>query len=85
MLTSIDRDGTMLGYDLDLLKAVTSSVSLPVIACGGAGKVQDIIDAVKIGKANAVSLASMFHYSGHTANSIKERMDRAGIRVRIIK
>lgn len=84
-LTSIDRDGMMGGYDLDLIKKVKSSVSIPVIACGGAGKRQDIIDAVKIGGADAVSLASMFHYTGHTADSIKEKMAKAGIRVRIIK
>jgi len=81
-LTSIDRDGTMGGYDTGLIKEVSSGVSIPVIACGGAGKVQDIIDAVKIGGADAVSLASMFHYSGHTVNSIKQRMVAAGIPMR---
>src|SRR3990167_6094099 len=84
-LTSIDKDGTMDGYDLDLIKKVSSTVSVPVIACGGAGKVQDIIDAVKLGRADAVSLASMFHYSGHTANSIKERLAKAKIPVRMLK
>lgn len=83
-LTSIDQDGVMEGYDLELIKKVSSVVSIPVIACGGAGKVQDIVDAVKVGGADAVSLASMFHYSGHTANSIKERMKNAKIPVRII-
>ncbi len=83
-LTSIDRDGTMIGYDPELIKKVSSAVSIPVIACGGAGKVQDIIDAIKIGRADAVSLASMFHYSGHTANSIKERMVKAKISVRLL-
>ncbi len=84
-LTSIDRDGTMEGYDLNLIKKVSKSVTIPVIACGGAGKVQDIIDAVKMGGADAVSLASMFHYSGHTANSIKERMNKSGISVRLME
>ena len=84
-LTSIDQDGTMTGYDLQLIKKVSSAVSIPVIACGGAGKVQDIIDAVKIGEADAISLSSMFHYSGYTANNIKEGMIRAGINVRVIK
>lgn len=83
-LTSIDRDGVMGGYDTELIKKVSSAVSIPVIACGGAGKVQDVIDAVKIGGADAVSLASMFHYSGHTANSIKERMADAGIPIRLV-
>lgn len=83
-INSIDKDGTMAGYDLELIKKVSSAVSVPVIACGGAGKVQDIIDAVKIGGADAVSLSSMFHYSGHTANSIKERMGKAQLKVRFI-
>jgi imidazole glycerol-phosphate synthase subunit HisF len=82
-LNSIDKDGMMEGYDIDLIKTIQSVVSIPVIACGGAGKVQDIIDAVKISKADAVSLASMFHYSGHTSNSIKERMAIAKIPVRL--
>jgi len=83
-LNSIDQDGVMKGYDLELIKKVSSAVSIPVIACGGAGKVQDIIDTVKIGGADAVSLASMFHYSGHTSNSIKERMQGSKIPVRIL-
>ena len=83
-LTSIDQDGAMTGYDSKLIKKVSSAVSIPVIASGGAGKVQDIIDAIKIGGADAVSLASMFHYSGHTANSIKERMVKAKISVRLL-
>ncbi|OGY45518.1 MAG: imidazole glycerol phosphate synthase subunit HisF [Candidatus Buchananbacteria bacterium RIFCSPHIGHO2_01_FULL_44_11] len=84
-LNSIDRDGMMSGYDIDLINQAVQVSSIPIIACGGAGKVQDIIDAVIKGQANAVSLASMFHYSGHTANSIKERMAQAGIPVRLIK
>lgn len=83
-LTSIDQDGVMKGYDLDLIKKVKSSVSIPIIACGGAGKRQDIVNAIKTGGADAVSLASMFHYTGHTANSIKEEMAKAGINVRVI-
>lgn len=82
LLTSIDNDGTMSGYDLDLIRSVTAEVSIPVIACGGAGQIQDIIDAVQIGNASAASLASMFHYAGHTSNSIKVRMLDAGIPVR---
>lgn len=85
LLNSIDNDGTLSGYDLELIQLAGSTVSLPIIALGGAGKVQDLIDAIKIGHADAVALASMFHYSGHTANSIKERMLADGIPVRIIK
>ena len=84
LLNSIDKDGTMGGFDCDLVKEISSSVSLPIIALGGAGKVQDIIDVIKLGGADAVSLSSMFHYSGHTVNSIKQRMLQAEILVRII-
>lgn len=83
-LNSVDNDGVMQGYDVKLIKKVVESVAIPVIACGGAGKVQDVIDAVLQGGANAVSLSSMFHYSGHTANSIKQRMAHAGIEVRLL-
>ena len=62
MLTSIDRDGTFGGYDLDLLKQVTQAVDIPVIACGGAAEVQDFQQAVSIGGASAVAAGSMFVY-----------------------
>ena|SRR3989338_1639470 len=84
-LTSVDQDGTMAGYNLPLIAAAADATTIPVIACGGAGKVQDIIDAVLVGHANAVSLASIFHYGGHTVNSIKERMHKAGIPVRLMR
>jgi cyclase len=64
ILTAIDRDGTMKGYDLDLIKSVTSEVSIPVVASGGAGKVQDFIDAVQKGGASAVTAGSMFVFQG---------------------
>lgn len=63
-LNSIDRDGTMVGYDLDLIKAVAESVSIPVIACGGAGKLEDLADAVTKGKASAASAGSLFVFQG---------------------
>jgi cyclase len=62
MLTSIDRDGTFGGYDLDLLKQITQAVDIPVIACGGAAEVQDFQQAVAIGGASAVAAGSMFVY-----------------------
>jgi imidazole glycerol-phosphate synthase subunit HisF len=83
-LTSVDQDGVMEGYDLALIKKVTRAVSIPVIVCGGAGKARDVVDAVKIGGANAVSFASMLHYTENTPNSIKEKMNKANIPVRII-
>jgi len=63
-LNSIDRDGTMQGYDLDLIKRVTGAVNIPVVACGGAGKVQDLADAVKKGGASAAAAGSIFVFQG---------------------
>lgn len=62
VLTSVDREGTGLGYDIELTKLVSESVSIPVIACGGCGKVEDIKDVIFNGKADAVSIASVLHY-----------------------
>jgi cyclase len=63
-LNSIDRDGMMEGYDIELIKKVTESVSIPVIACGGAGKIEDFVEAVKRGGASAVAAGSMFVFHG---------------------
>lgn len=84
-LNSIDRDGIMQGYDLNLIQHIAAITSVPVIACGGAGKVQDIVDVINIGNASAAALGSMFHYTGHTPNSIKERMSKASIPVRLLR
>lgn len=72
LLTSIDREGTGLGYDLELIKTISSSVAIPVVACGGAGKAEHIADAINVGKADAVSIASMLHYD---FVSIKKNQD----------
>jgi len=64
LLNSIDCDGTMQGYDLDLIKQVTDALSIPVIACGGAGKVEDFRDAVRKGGASAVAAGSFFVFQG---------------------
>jgi cyclase len=64
LLTSIDRDGTYQGYDLDLLKRVTSAVTIPVIACGGAGRVEDFGSAIREGGASACAAGSMVVYYG---------------------
>jgi len=63
LITSIDKEGTGTGYDIDLVKQVSESVSIPVIACGGAGKVIDVIDVLKHGRADAVCLGSLLHYN----------------------
>jgi cyclase len=64
MLNSIDKDGTMTGYDLELIALVSNEVSIPVIACGGVGKIEHFGEAIKIGKASAVAAGSFFIYQG---------------------
>ena len=85
LLTSIDRDGTKLGYDLELIQMISQSVSIPVIAFGGVGKWQDLVDGVNIGKADAVSAANIFHYTEHSTFNAKEFMLKAGLNVRMPK
>jgi cyclase len=83
LLTSMDRDGTRSGYDIDLLKAVEAEVTIPVIASGGVGSVQDLIDGAKKGKANAVLAASIFHFGESSIIQAKEEMSKAGISIRL--
>lgn len=82
LLTSIDRDGTMLGYDLELIQQITSAVDIPVIASGGAGNYQHMIDAVQVAGASAVAAASIFHFTELTPSGAKLAMSAAGIPVR---
>ena len=81
LLTSMDRDGTNDGYDLDLTAAVADAVGVPVIASGGAGEPDHLVAAVEAG-ADAVLCASIFHYGRHTVGGIKERLAEAGVAVR---
>ncbi len=83
LLTSMDRDGTADGYDLELTRAVADAVDVPVIASGGAGELDHLVEAVAEGRADAVLVASIFHYGTHTVAEAKERMDAAGIPVRL--
>jgi cyclase len=83
LLTSMDRDGTNAGYDLALTRAVAEAVSVPVIASGGAGGLDDLVEAVDAG-ADAVLCASIFHYGHHTVAEVKEHMAAAGVAVRPI-
>jgi cyclase len=83
LLTSMDRDGTTDGYDLELTRAVAEAVGVPVIASGGAGELDHLVEAVEEGHADAVLCASIFHYGQHTVAEAKQRMDEAGIPVRI--
>jgi imidazole glycerol-phosphate synthase subunit HisF len=82
LLTSIDRDGTMLGYDLELVEQVTRAVDIPVIASGGAGNYEHMIEVVKNAGASAVAAASMFHFTEQTPAGAKNAMQAAGIPVR---
>jgi cyclase len=82
LLTSMDRDGAKTGYDLDLLKAVSSAVSVPVIASGGAGNAQHMVDAVTEGGADAVLAASIFHFGEVSIGDVKRAMAGAAIPIR---
>lgn len=82
-LNSIDRDGMMNGFEIPLIKLVTANVKIPVIAAGGAGKPKDFVDAVIEGGADAVSAASIFHFTQYTPKDVKEEMHKAGIAVRL--
>jgi len=83
LLTSMDRDGTEDGYELVLTRAVADAVDVPVIASGGAGNLDHLVDAVERGGADAVLCASIFHYGRHTVREAKQRMRAAGIPVRL--
>lgn len=82
LITSIERDGTLQGYDLALIEAVVSAVKIPVIASGGAGNYQHMIDAVRNAGASAVAAASIFHFTEQTPAGAKAAMQAAGIPVR---
>jgi imidazole glycerol-phosphate synthase subunit HisF len=83
LLTSMDRDGTKEGVHLDLTRAVSEAVSVPVIASGGIGTLEHAVDAVKLGKADAVLAASVFHYGTFTVRQVKDALNGAGIPVRL--
>ena len=83
LLTSMDTDGQQTGYDLDLLKSVSESVSVPVIASGGAGEMEHIYNAFEHGKADAVLAASIFHFGKYTVKDVKKYLNAQGISVRI--
>ena len=83
LLTSMDRDGTKSGFDLALTRAVSDAVSVPVIASGGVGTLDDLADGIQIGGADAVLAASIFHYGEFTVRQAKEHMAARGIPVRL--
>ena len=83
LLTSMDRDGTKVGFDLGLTRGVSDAVGIPVIASGGVGGLQDLADGIKLGKADAVLAASIFHYGQHTVQEAKRFMAGQGIPMRL--
>ena len=85
LLTSMDKDGTKSGYDVDLLKAITKNTNIPVIASGGVGTLDHLYDGIVKGGASAVLAASIFHFGEYTIDQAKKHMDKAGIPVRLKK
>jgi cyclase len=82
LLTSMDRDGTREGFDLDLTQAIVDAVTVPVIASGGVGSIEHLVEGVAVGRADAVLAASIFHFREHTVADAKAEMSAAGIQVR---
>ena len=83
LLTSMDRDGTKIGFDLELTRAVADAVPVPVVASGGVGALDHLVDGIRIGGADAVLAASIFHFGTFSVREAKERMARDGIAVRL--
>ncbi len=83
LLTSMDRDGVKTGFDLGVTKAISDAVNIPVIASGGVGNLDHLVDGVKLGGADAVLAASIFHFGEYTVQQAKEHMAAAGIEMRI--
>ena len=82
LITSMDKDGTRSGFDNTLIKKITDIVNVPVIASGGVGNLQHLVDGIKIGHADAVLAASIFHFGEYTINEAKQYMKKEGINVR---
>ncbi len=83
LLTSMDRDGTKNGFDLDLTSRISDAVTVPVIASGGVGNLQHLVDGIVKGKADAVLAASIFHFGEHTVPEAKKYMAERGVNVRL--
>jgi cyclase len=84
LLTSMNKDGTQSGFDLALTRAVSDAINIPVIASGGVGSLQDLVDGIKLGHADAVLAASIFHFGQHTVREAKEYMAKQGIPMRLV-
>jgi cyclase len=83
VVNSIDADGTQAGYDLELLRAISETVAVPVIASGGAGTLEDLFQALITGKADAVLAASIFHYGTYSIQQVKDYLAQRGVPVRM--
>ena len=83
LVTSMDRDGTQVGYDIDLIFKISSKVNIPVIASGGVGNLDHFVDGIKLGNASAVLAGSIFHYGKYSVKEAKEYLNSKGIPVRI--
>ena len=84
LLTSMDRDGTEDGYDLELTRTISETVGIPVIASGGAGRLEHLVEAVEAGRADAVLCASIFHYGKYSINEAKQFLSEKGVLVRLV-
>ena len=83
LLTSMDRDGTQKGFDLELTQMIADAVKIPLIASGGVGKLQHLVDGVKVGHASAVLAASIFHFGAYSIGEAKTYMESKGIAIRL--
>jgi imidazole glycerol-phosphate synthase subunit HisF len=83
LLTSMDRDGTRQGFDIPLTRAIADSVTVPVVASGGVGNLDHLVEGIRDGHATAVLAASIFHFGEHTVRAAKEHMRRAGLPMRL--
>ena len=82
-MTSMDRDGTKTGFDNNLNETLSNNLNIPLIASGGAGELNHLVDAIKIGKADAVLAASIFHYKEISIRKVKEVLKREGLEIRL--
>jgi cyclase len=84
VLNSIDADGTKAGYDIEITRRISENVGVPVVASGGAGNLDHMVDVLKEGKADAVLAASIFHFGEYTVGEVKEHLAKADIPVRLV-
>ena len=82
LVTSMDRDGTQVGYDIELMSKISSEVNIPLIASGGVGNLDHLVEGIKSGKASAVLAASIFHYGKYSVKEAKQYLESKGIPVR---